>query len=199
MGYSIYEITNRENGKKYIGLTTITVQRRWADHRNKLRQGRHHNPHLQSAWLKYGEDAFECEILDESAQSLEELNRLEAHYVETTDNLYNMRAGGEHSTLSEATAAAGSLVTHSQKTLTAIENAIEYRLTGEGGIDEINIAGQSIKHLDMAQLRALRGQYTREVHAEQYGNRSMRNNIQVAFLRPDSGGSGHGRGNRGRN
>lgn len=96
----------------------------------------------------------------------------------------SINAGRSRVKASVATAAAGSLVTHAQKTLTAIEAAIEYRLTGEGGIDEINISGQSIKHMDIAQLRALRGQYTREVHAEQFGRSSMRNNIQVAFLRP---------------
>jgi hypothetical protein len=33
--------------------------RRWRLHRIRLRQGKHHNRHLQNAWNAYGPDAFE--------------------------------------------------------------------------------------------------------------------------------------------
>lgn len=81
-------------------------------------------------------------------------------------------------------ATAGSLVSHAQKMLTLVEDAIEYRLTGKGGVDDSSVAGQSIKGMDIVQLRQLRAQYLREIHAELYGPRSLRNNINVHFLRP---------------
>lgn len=63
MNSGIYIITNRENGKVYIG-STIDFERRWYEHRKSLNTNEHCNPHLQSAWNKYGEDAFEFGILE---------------------------------------------------------------------------------------------------------------------------------------
>ena len=59
----IYWIKNKLNGKFYVGST---VQRyvRWKTHRNKLRSGKHHCAHLQSAWNKYGEDVFEFKVVE---------------------------------------------------------------------------------------------------------------------------------------
>ncbi len=39
--------------------------RRISEHRNKLRQGKHTNNHLQSSWNKHGEDYFRFEIIEE--------------------------------------------------------------------------------------------------------------------------------------
>lgn len=58
----IYEIRNTENGKVYIG-SAKRFNFRWNSHKNLLRKGRHHSPHLQSAWDKYGERSFEFKKL----------------------------------------------------------------------------------------------------------------------------------------
>jgi group I intron endonuclease len=60
----IYKIRNVVNGKFYVGSTTDTRER-FRTHRNKLRRGTHHTPHLQAAWNKYGEDCFKFEIVEE--------------------------------------------------------------------------------------------------------------------------------------
>lgn len=59
----IYWIRNKINGKFYLGST---VQRyvRWKTHKKKLRHGSHHCSHLQNAWNKYGEDAFEFSVVE---------------------------------------------------------------------------------------------------------------------------------------
>jgi group I intron endonuclease len=53
----IYEIVNANNGKRYVG-SAVNFARRWAGHQCRLRAGRHHNRHLQSAWNKHGAGAF---------------------------------------------------------------------------------------------------------------------------------------------
>ena len=69
MKSGIYKISNKVNGKFYIGSAT-EIKKRWREHKYELRNGKHHNPHFQFAWDKYGEQNFEfttlqlCEIKD---------------------------------------------------------------------------------------------------------------------------------------
>ena len=79
----IYKITNTKNGKIYIGQTTPNNNRRLSAHRYLLNKGIHPNPHLQSAWNKYGEKNFTFEKIYK-ANSVEELESKEAYYI----NLY---------------------------------------------------------------------------------------------------------------
>lgn len=57
MASGVYTIKNSVNGKQYIGSST-NMTRRWKNHVSKLRLGTHSNHHLQSAFDKYGSDAF---------------------------------------------------------------------------------------------------------------------------------------------
>jgi group I intron endonuclease len=59
----IYEIINLVNGKRYVG-SAVRIEGRWKEHRRDLRAGRHKNRHLQNAWIKYGEAAFEFRVLE---------------------------------------------------------------------------------------------------------------------------------------
>lgn len=60
----IYMIINVINGKFYIGSTNNYTNRFYA-HKNELRKGTHHSKHLQKAWDKYGEEAFEFVVIEE--------------------------------------------------------------------------------------------------------------------------------------
>lgn len=53
----VYIITNKVSGAVYIG-STRNLASRGAAHRHSLFWGEHANKHLQSAWDKYGKDAF---------------------------------------------------------------------------------------------------------------------------------------------
>lgn len=59
----IYQIYNKLTDKRYIG-SSINIPRRLAQHRWYLRNNKHHNKHLQSAWNKYGESEFIFEALE---------------------------------------------------------------------------------------------------------------------------------------
>lgn len=58
MNSGIYQIMNKINYHMYIG-SAINLDERWRLHRVNLQSGVHHCIHLQRAWNKDGEDAFE--------------------------------------------------------------------------------------------------------------------------------------------
>lgn len=65
----VYTITNRVNGKIYVGKTN-NFNYRVSKHLYTLRNKTHINSHLQRAWDKYGEDNFTFEILEEYSTDL---------------------------------------------------------------------------------------------------------------------------------
>lgn len=92
----IYKITNKANGKVYIGQT-INYKKRSKEHFSTLRKGVHRNQYLQFSFDKYGEDNFAIEILEVCPH--EKLDELEIHYMNEYDSLnksvgYNMLTGG---------------------------------------------------------------------------------------------------------
>jgi group I intron endonuclease len=64
MARGIYKIINVINNKFYVG-SAENFTRRKRIHWWMLRKGNHANKHLQSAWLKYGEQAFTFVIVEE--------------------------------------------------------------------------------------------------------------------------------------
>lgn len=88
----IYKIRNVVNQKFYVG-STINTKERFRTHRNKLRRGAHHTPHLQAAWNKYGEECFKFEIVEEVA-SIEMLQDAEDCWlIEHVGKAYCYNAG----------------------------------------------------------------------------------------------------------
>lgn len=76
----IYKITNKKNGKFYIG-SSKHIDRRWWEHTNDLNKNQHINPKLQYAWNHYGSDAFEFTILENI--DADELIEREQFYLDT--------------------------------------------------------------------------------------------------------------------
>ena len=58
----IYKITNTVDGKFYIG-SSCNITKRMCFHRSLLIRDKHYNRHLQSAWNKYGAQAFTFETV----------------------------------------------------------------------------------------------------------------------------------------
>ncbi|PFI17455.1 GIY-YIG nuclease family protein [Bacillus cereus] len=61
MNYIIYKLTNKSNGKFYIGITSETLNHRWRGHCRKARFGSTSN--LHQAISKHSEDIWDKEIL----------------------------------------------------------------------------------------------------------------------------------------
>lgn len=59
----IYKITNKENNKIYIGSTTSSFLKRWAEHKMDLVANKHSNSYLQRSFNKYGLNSFEFKII----------------------------------------------------------------------------------------------------------------------------------------
>jgi len=95
----IYEILNTETGQWYRGQAwAMTIAKRWYYHKRRLRNGKHSNHHLQSAWDKYGEEAFVFTVF-EHCDTLEACNEREVWWIgddyNRRDVSYNKRAGGD--------------------------------------------------------------------------------------------------------
>lgn len=92
----IYRITNKINNKVYIGQT-INYGKRSKEHFSTLRKNVHRNEYLQRAFNKYGENAFQIDIIKLCPH--EKLDELEIYYMREYDSLnkkvgYNMLTGG---------------------------------------------------------------------------------------------------------
>ena len=102
----IYKITNKVNGKIYIGQTVQKLKDRWANHKSDARNSG--KTPLYKSMRKYGIDNFSIEIID-YAQDLDSLNLLEQEYIKVADCLvpkgYNLLPGGENHRHHEVTRA----------------------------------------------------------------------------------------------
>lgn len=91
----IYKITNKINGKVYIGQTIQTLNSRKNEHKKMVRKKT--NLPLYNAINKYGEENFSIIQIDE-ADSSEELNVKEQYYIKhynsMSPNGYNLTSGG---------------------------------------------------------------------------------------------------------
>lgn len=95
VGY-IYKITNKINGKAYIGKTTRTVQDRWKEHLYDSTKRRCEKRPLYRAIGKYGADSFTVETLEEV--DLENLSEREMYWIDyfhTYSDGYNATSGGD--------------------------------------------------------------------------------------------------------
>lgn len=108
MKSGIYTITNRIDGKIYVGMATLFSDRK-RDHFAKLRGNSHHNDYLQAAYNKHGEENFVFEVLVECEEQFlfsEEhywCNLLQTH---NPNYGYNILPTNPH----------GKALTHSQET-----------------------------------------------------------------------------------
>lgn len=94
----VYKIENLVNGKVYIGKSK-NIGVRWSEHRSELNKGTHINPHLQSAWYKYGEPNFRFDVIYKAIDDDDALKH-EEYYIAKykSDNSlfgYNLTKGGQ--------------------------------------------------------------------------------------------------------
>ena len=92
----VYVITNKINGKRYVGQTAKTLEERWAEHKSAARRGA--RVLFYNALRKHGPDAFWLGELG-TRNTRAELSELECLWIARLGTLipagYNMTAGGE--------------------------------------------------------------------------------------------------------
>lgn len=98
--WTIYCHTHVESGRKYVGLTSQTMMKRWNRHMYDAMNMRSGNTHFANAIRKYGKDAFSHEIL-EKCNSLEDANLTEQKWIghfnsRNPEKGFNLMKGGEH-------------------------------------------------------------------------------------------------------
>lgn len=81
----IYKITNKENGKVYIGQTIRPVEKRFKRH---VSDAMNHviDTHFSRAIRQYGESCFVIDIID-TANSQDELNKKEQEWIKFYDSV----------------------------------------------------------------------------------------------------------------
>ena len=80
----VYKIECKTTGKFYVG-SSVNIKKRWYEHKRKLRNNEHPNPHLQSAWNKHGEPAFSFHVLA-TVDSADEMLKLEQEHIDQHKN-----------------------------------------------------------------------------------------------------------------
>ena len=94
----IYKITNKINGKIYVGQS-IDIEERWKQHEYKAfnTNSNAYNSAIHQAFRKYGVENFEYQVIE--LCSVEELDEKEIYWIDKLDTLspngYNILPGGQ--------------------------------------------------------------------------------------------------------
>lgn len=92
----IYCVTNLENGKRYVGMTTLSVESRWRKHVSCSRESVVKSVFYR-AIKQHGANKFVAEQID-SAETLEEIQQKERYWIYKLKSLvpdgYNLIDGG---------------------------------------------------------------------------------------------------------
>lgn len=91
----IYLITNRINGKMYVGQTTTPLSYRFTNHKSDARNNRGY--YLASAIRRYGEENFTISVILECNECDLNINEIEQIKLLNTKapNGYNLTDGGD--------------------------------------------------------------------------------------------------------
>ena len=94
----LYKWTNKINGKKYVGITTETLEERIRGHLRQVERGDSPPNGLHTAIAKYGFDAFEIKTIGEY-EDIEELAFEERRQIKLNNSIapngYNLDVGGK--------------------------------------------------------------------------------------------------------
>ncbi len=101
----LYKLTNKINGKIYIGQSVSTLNVRWSQHIHSALK-KNSKQVICAAIRKYGPDVFDRKILSR-CNTMEEMNHREKYYIKLFSSLvpvgYNIDDGGKNKKMHETT------------------------------------------------------------------------------------------------
>lgn len=131
----IYLITNKSDGKRYVGLS-INIKRRFCEHKSPCR-AKNVKTELYDALKKYSLDDFVFEILEEITD-MSILAEREIYWIDKLKPEYNMTKGGfgnvgrEYSEETKSILRKAGKAQWESKSLEEKERIIKNNLTGQG-------------------------------------------------------------------
>lgn len=103
----IYLVTNRINGKQYVGQTICSLKKRKGNHVSDALNSNKNTNYFHRAIQKYGQDNFEWKVIHNYITTIEDLNRFEIFYIGYYSTFgkcgYNLGLGGRNAIPSEET------------------------------------------------------------------------------------------------
>lgn len=154
----VYSILHRESGKRYVG-STVNHRKRWTNHRHLLNKGTHKTTHLQHAWNKYGEDAFDFVVLEELADNTNIIAR-EQYWLDKLNPEYNVLAlayshtGYRHTEENKRRCGmANSEYKHTEEHKNKIKNSLIGHMVSEETKEKLRKANTGYKHTDEARVK----------------------------------------------
>jgi group I intron endonuclease len=97
--WTIYCHTHTETDRKYVGVTSQTMEKRWKNHIHAAMKSKG-RWHFSNAIRKYGPEAFESKVI-EVWDTLEKANEREKYWIKRLDTRnpekgFNLAPGGNH-------------------------------------------------------------------------------------------------------
>jgi group I intron endonuclease len=141
---TIYKITNKVNGKLYIGQTKYPLPVRMSGH---LTDSKRTKTKLSNAINKYGKEVFEIEEIISGDFNIEFADYLESHYIRLYASTfqYNIKTGGNSVPMTEETRRKISVGNKGKKN----PKPISYKDADRYGPDKLEIVkrNRSIGHM----------------------------------------------------
>ena len=158
----IYKMTNKVNGKIYIGQTTRTLEERTREHL------RHDSIIIDKALKKHGLDNFLIEEIDQ-AKTIDELNEKETYYINFYNSMvpngYNQCFGGSNSLgFKHRKESRQKMSVAKREKYKGKGNPFYGKRHNEKSKEKMREKRKGLAHLDAEQVRKLReSHYTRPV------------------------------------